>query len=148
MAWLHATPKQPGSKESQNQKSKCRIDLITENGGTVELPEFEVAAYLIDYWKDVGSVSQGGYSAAPLTAIEISAWQQMVGIQLNPWEFRVLREMSRAYLAYLHEAEEFECPAPFGDYSRQFNRNHIAEQAKRVFGRLAETGVKKKGKSK
>lgn len=147
MAWLHATPKQPGVKESQNHQSKCRIDLIEEKGGVIELPTFEFGAYLVDYWKDVGSVSQGGYSAAPITSIEISAWQKMVGIKLNPWEFRVIREMSRAYLAYLHVAEEFECPAPYGDYSKQFNRNHIAEQAKRVFGRLSETGVKK-GKTK
>jgi hypothetical protein len=148
LAWLHATPKQPGSKQAQNQNTKTRLESILENGGEVQLPEFEVAAYLVDYWKDVGSVTQGGYSPSPLSAMEIQAWQQMAGIVLGPWEFRVLRDMSRAYLGYLHEAEEFECPAPFGDYSKQFNRDHIAKQAKRVFGGLAETGIKKKGKTK
>lgn len=141
-------PKQPGSKQSTNASSKTRLELIQEKGGEAELPQFEVAAYLVDYWRDVGSVNQGGYSPSPLSAAEIQAWQQMAGIRLNPWEFRIIREMSRAYLSYLHEAEEFECPAPFGDYSRQFNRDHIAEQAKRVFGRLTETGIKKKGKAK
>ena len=94
---------------------------ITRDGGT--LPEPPVTRrYLLDALLDMGicQSSAAGMSIvlSALSAQEVNAWQQGSGQRFNPWEFQVIREASRAYVAeYYAEADE----PPWGDPDAIYN---------------------------
>lgn len=48
-----------------------------------------------------------------VTEQELVAWQSNSGIELDAWESRTIRRLSRAYLAQHYAAEEPDCPQPF-----------------------------------
>lgn len=81
-------------------------------GGEPALPDVGEVSYLLGYWQDLGLVGSGAMGATRLTAQELLAWQEGCGIRLDPWEFRVLREMSSQYISSLHESALPEAPAP------------------------------------
>jgi hypothetical protein len=46
---------------------------------------------------EIGLAESGGMGAAPISSQEVKAWCDMMGETLSPWEFRMVRAMSRAY---------------------------------------------------
>lgn len=74
-----------------------------------------------------------GMGPTPLSAAEIDAWQRGCGIELQAWEFHILREMSRAYLAQLHESEKPDCPPPYGDPVNDFDRDVVSKKVSNAF---------------
>lgn len=97
------------------------------------MPDVGEAEYLVAHWKDIGIVLSGAMGAAPLTAVELTAWQQGTGADLQPWEFSVLLEMSRAYLAARQEGAKPECPPPYGDPVNEFDRATVAKKVGNAF---------------
>lgn len=97
------------------------------------MPAVDGAEYLIAYWEDIGMAQIDGSGTSPLTATEIAAWQQITGTELLPWEFHVLREMSRAYLRQLHESEKPECPPPYGDPATLIDRESVGKKVASAF---------------
>ena len=83
-------------------------------GGEPALPDVGEVSYLLGYWQDLGLVASGAMGPARLSAQELTAWQEGSGIRLDPWEFRVLREMSSHYISSLHESTFPEASAPLG----------------------------------
>ena len=81
-------------------------------GGEPALPDVGEVSYLLGYWQDLGLVASGAMGAVRLSAQELMAWQEGSAITLDPWEFRVLREMSAHYISSLHESAAPEFPAP------------------------------------
>lgn len=79
-----------------------------------------------------------GMGAAPLSSREIVAWQEGSGIILQPWEFHILRDMSRAYLAQLHESEKPDCPPPYGDPVNNFDRDVVSKKVSNAFQALMQ----------
>lgn len=71
------------------------------------------AQYLIGYLWEIGPTMAAGMGAAPLSHVEIAAWQANVGIELQPWETRLLRRLSYDYLAESRAAESADSPAPW-----------------------------------
>jgi hypothetical protein len=51
--------------------------------------------------------------SGPITHEEMRAWQQNAGIDLAPWECRLLRRLSEQYLAEAHKAEKEGAPPPW-----------------------------------
>ncbi len=84
-------------------------------GGEPALPDVGEVSYLLGYWQDLGLVASGAMGAVRLSAQELMAWQEGSAITLDPWEFRVLREMSAHYISSLHESAAPEFPAPLSD---------------------------------
>ena len=82
-----------------------------------DMPDID-ARYLVDYLFEIGPTMVAGMGEAPLSAQEIKAWQDLCGIDLQPWEFRLLRRLSRDYLAESYKAENPACPPPFGELRR------------------------------
>jgi hypothetical protein len=50
---------------------------------------------------------------APLTHTELRCWQENTGIELSAWEARVLRQLSREFIAERERAEKRGASAPW-----------------------------------
>lgn len=114
-AWLNAIP-----ERAKNDKSEApRISRLEEirkarNDGEFEpeMPPAGAAEYLIVYLWEVGPTMVVGGHAAQVTHVELRAWMDLTGLELEPWEVRFLRRLSGEYLGELYRAEKRECPAP------------------------------------
>ena len=71
------------------------------------------AGYLVKYLFDVGPAAFGGMGAGPLSHQEIDAWQRNTGIELTPWEARMLRTLSKVYLSMAEDGKSPSCPPPW-----------------------------------
>lgn len=67
------------------------------------------AGYLLNYFFEIGPLVGG----ETITQGEIRHWQGNVGVTLRPWECRVLRNLSREYLAESRRAQQFNAKAPW-----------------------------------
>lgn len=129
---------EPKRKLHEKTKALSRAQLIVENGGRPLMPPVDEAVYLVGYWQQLGLVAAGGFGPVTLSALEIKAWSDMAGVDLSIWEFKMLREMSRAYLVQFRESEEPECPAPYGHVHDQFDRDKLAKRIKSVFMNMSK----------
>jgi len=51
----------------------------------------------------------------PVSWIEINAWCERTGIELDPWEARTIRALSTAYVAQAHKSRKPDCPSPLDE---------------------------------
>lgn len=128
LAWLGAVPrdtsadqppdhqvlrgKQP--KPAPKPKPKSRQEQMEADGVLIELPP-NPAPFIIERLMEVGPAMGGGMERAPITFTEIENWQASIRSRLMPWESRILRRLSVAFVAESHRAEEPECPPPWTD---------------------------------
>jgi hypothetical protein len=120
----HKGDKPPAADRRSRQKR------LEDAGGEAYLPEISAASHLARYLMDVGPVCAAGMGAAPISFSEMRAWQEISGIPLTPWEGRVLRELSQAYLAERNAAgDEPNRPPPWPEGVIGWNR--VAAQALR-----------------
>jgi hypothetical protein len=82
------------------------------------MPECD-ALYLVSYLFEVGPVMSGGMGEAPLPDSEIESWQRNTGIELQSWEARAVKRLSREYLSESQAATEPNraCPWPAAPYA-------------------------------
>ncbi|WP_082452791.1 hypothetical protein [Sphingomonas sp. Leaf208] len=69
--------------------------------------------HLIERWTEIGMTGSNGMSATPLSWTEIAAWQANTCIRLSPWEARIIRALSLAYVGQSRDSEEETCPSPW-----------------------------------
>ncbi len=110
-----------------------RAQKIERNGGFPRFPNVGDAEYVITYWHDLGVIEAGAMGPVPLSSKEILSWQECTGIDLQTWEFRVLREMSRKYLIQSEESKKPECPPPYGDPVNEFDRGIVSKKVTNAF---------------
>lgn len=67
----------------------------------------------------------------PLTHEELRAWQENIGLALQPWEVRFLHRLSLDYLIQAQRAANPNCPPPFGSFTQ---RAIVAKKLDEVFG--------------
>lgn len=90
-------PDKPDGDKS-TVKNISRRALLKKYGiESPEMPECD-AEYLIHYLFEIGPVMPGGMGDAPISHGEISAWINLTGIHLQPWEVRFLRRLSIEYI--------------------------------------------------
>ena len=77
---------------------------------------------------------QGGMGPVPLSSAEVMAWQHGMGLSLAPWEFRVLRAASRAFVAEVNAEADY---PPYGDPDELSDPDVIDEKLSRMLDRLA-----------
>lgn len=92
-----------------------RRDALKAKGADIEMPPIEWGQYLIDWLFEIGPVMPTGMGSAPLTGVEIKAWQKLLGVKFQPIEARLLRRLSSEYAAASQAATKRDCPPPFGD---------------------------------
>lgn len=77
------------------------------------LPALSCGEYLVSYLMEAGPSLATGMGPAPLTWSEIEVWQRLTGTPLQPWEARMLRDLSRAWVLESRQAEKPDAPAPW-----------------------------------
>jgi hypothetical protein len=116
MAWLHATPKPPeGTKRAMRGDQAARIsrlDSLKKDGIDPPMPP-NPAPHIVARLIEIGITESNGMGAAPLSWRELSEWQRNTGVPLAPWEARLLRQLSVAYIAEGRLAESENCPPPW-----------------------------------
>ena len=134
LGWFHATPKSSDDlKQSEKKKKQTRAEKITEKGGTPLMPIVGEESYLLNYWFDLGMVGSGAMGAIQLSALEIEAWADLSGVELEPWEFACIRKMSAAYLRHINEGENPESLPPYGDPANEFDRAVVQKKVVNAF---------------
>lgn len=83
--------------------------MIKEVLGYVPMPEVEDAAHFVEYLFDVGPTL--GEDA--ITWGEMDSWSRRTGLDLEPWQYRLLVSLSRAYLVQMHESRQRHAIAPW-----------------------------------
>jgi hypothetical protein len=131
MAWLHATPKPAeGTKRArlaERQSKLSRLDRLKADGITPQMPP-NPAPHIVERLVEIGLSEATGMSASPLSWREILAWQEATGVPLTPWEARLIKRLSTAYLAEGRKAESENCPPPWRTKVTQ--REREVEQAR------------------
>lgn len=112
------------------------------DGLQIELPPNPMP-YLTEWLMEVGPVAANGMGSAPLGWAEIAAWQEMTGNDLNAWEARTLRRLSRDFHDQMHKAKEATCPAPF--VAQVANDDAVGDQFKAMFRKMAANKTKGRG---
>jgi hypothetical protein len=69
--------------------------------------------HMVEWWTEIGMTGSNGMSATPLSWTEIAAWQTNTCVTLTPWEARLIRSLSIAYLVQSRLSEAETCPPPW-----------------------------------
>ena len=116
MAWLNAVPKpDPRSKRAENADAApavSRIAAMKASGVTPVMPP-NPAPHIVERLIEIGLTEATGTGVGPLGWPTIDAWQRVSGVDLPPWEARLIRSLSVAYVAESRAAESENCPAPW-----------------------------------
>lgn len=89
-----------------------RLDELKRQKITPVMPP-NPAPHLIDRLIEIGLTEAAGMGAVPLSWREINAWCDRTGVDLQPWEARLIRTLSSIYLAEGRRAESETCPPPW-----------------------------------
>jgi hypothetical protein len=132
MAWLSVTLE---ADPKLKAKPKNRWNQYKDRGEDPILPE-NPAPYLTDWLFDVGPTATMGLGEGAVTYTELANWQMLAGITLEPWEAKVLRQLSAAYAAEQYDARKPNHPAPYaGDKADMAAAgDRVAMQLKAIFG--------------
>lgn len=119
MAWLAATPKPPeGMKKAERWDSidpaekMSRAERMGKVAAEAAMPPNPMP-HMVERFIEMGMVEAGGMGTVPLSWSTLSAWSQMTGVRLCPWEARTIRRLSVDYLAEGRRAEDMTCPPPW-----------------------------------
>jgi hypothetical protein len=108
VAWLNTAPTDAKGKIAE----KTRIEVRRERGDPIPLPDVAFT-YLTEWLFEIGPTVGGGMGAGPVGYRDILAWREITGIVLMPWEAKIIRHLSGAYLAFQNKASAHDCPMPF-----------------------------------
>lgn len=78
-----------------------------------EMPPLDEGGYLVSYLLEIGPTVASGMGAGPIEWPQINAWCDRIGVDLQPFEARLLRRLSGEYLVESHRAEKLGCEPPW-----------------------------------
>lgn len=113
---------------------------MNADGMAIEMPPNPMP-YITEWLMEVGPVCSNGMGTGPIGWTDIAAWQDLTGNELDAWEARTLRRLSRDFHDQMHRAKESTCPAPYVAKAR--NDDAVGDQFKEMFRKMA--AAKKKG---
>lgn len=137
LAWLHSTPKPPeGSKRAAAKDQPPAISRIERMRRDKIIPQMPPlpAPHIIDWLVEIGLSEAAGMSSGPISWQSIDAWCRRTGRDPAPWEARLLRSLSVAYVAEGRQAESENCPAPWRAGITQRERDVELVQLRLVLG--------------
>ena len=130
VGWLHAIP------EKQEGDALTRLEQMKAKGEVPLLPP-NPAPYLTDWLFEIGPSSGDG----AISFGDLAAWQGIVGVDLKPWEAKLIRRLSGVYLGTLRGTRKPDCPPPYTGLPDDIIANRAAVDAK---VRAAFLNLKKK----
>ena len=115
IAWLHTAPnpKQAATHEPTDPPM-TRLQTLRAQDAQPDIPAAGPGAYLVDHLFDAGPLVSTGQGSAALSWRDMAAWQSGTGIELQPWEARIVRALSHVYLSSAIAAKSPDCPAQIG----------------------------------
>ena len=102
------------SKSDQSEGAEVsRCEALKADG--VEEPPMPPcsALHIVGYLFEIGPTASNGMGGTPLSFLEIQAWQDCMGVELDAWECRSLRRLSAEYLNEAQRATKPDCKAPW-----------------------------------
>lgn len=120
LAWLYSVPQLPPKVIEAAEKAKqkivpntlSRFDEMKAGKVSPPMPPNPMPHFIL-WFTEIGMVEATGMGSTPLSWREIEAWQASVRIRLSPWEARMMRALSIAYLAQKAKSELTTDPAPW-----------------------------------
>lgn len=106
------TPSARQKSDANKEPKKSRRAAYEQDGIECTMPDCDTE-YLIGHLFDIGPVQNTGMGLAPISHLELRAWQDNTGICLESWEAVFLRRLSSEYVRAAAEAKEPNCPAPW-----------------------------------
>jgi hypothetical protein len=98
------------------------------------------AEYLTDWFREIGPTIASPMGEVAIGWSDMVAWQELTGIELDAWEARTIRRMSRAFIDQRHEAKKPDCVEPRLKADEEKveaeSRNRVADQFKAMVGAL------------
>jgi len=115
---------------------------VVENAGLPsDYPPVEWGGEMLDYLWEIGPTKKDG----PIEAQDLVAWEQLLGVEWQPYESRLLIRLSRSYLAESHNATKRNAPCPWPEFESRWRwaRNQPGEKSldreeKRIARRAAK----------
>lgn len=103
------------------------------------LPE-NPAPYLTDWLFEIGPGVSSGNGLVEIGWNTLTEWQRIMGVELLPWEARILRQLSREYVGQWYDSRKPDCPAPYAGTKGQIaaNRENVAHQVRAMFRAVAD----------
>lgn len=133
-AWLGATP---DKRDNEKFDPLPRIKTLTP--GEIQFPP-NPAEYLTRWLFDIGPAVSGGMGMAALGWRDLADWQSITGVELLPWEARLIRELSHAFVAQNHASRKRDCPSPYSGDADEPRRADVSSKIKSLFGGLKQAG--------
>jgi len=81
-------------------------------GELIVLPD-NPAPHIAEWLFEIGPTVPNGMGEAAIGWPDIDAWCRRTGIDLDPWEARTIRRLSKAFIAQRHDARKPDCLAPY-----------------------------------
>jgi hypothetical protein len=105
-------PNSARGRSEAAQPKLTRLEAMKQAKTEPRMPP-NPAPHIIDRLLEMGITEAVGIGAGALSWREIVAWQEGTWVRLAPWEARLIRTLSKAYLAESRSAESENCPAPW-----------------------------------
>lgn len=116
------------------------MERLQADGVEPQLPPLSCGELLIAYLFEVGPIAAGGMGPVAIDWVQIDAWQRRVGLDLPPWQSRLLIRLSGDYLSEWMAASDDTRPAPWHpEDMTEANRAAVGRQAKNAMRALMES---------
>lgn len=92
------------------------------------------APHIVAHLIEIGLVEARGMGTGPVSWREINEWQRASGVNLTPWEARLIRRLSTEYVAEGGRAENENCPPPWRAPVTQQERDADEARLRMVLG--------------
>jgi hypothetical protein len=112
-AFWNATRRVKDGK-GRETRHPARIEEFKAIKAEPPMPPLSVPQFF-DMLMEIGPVEPAGMGEAPIGWQTIAAWADLTGARVSPWQARLLRDLSKAYLTERVAAEDPVWPAPWVD---------------------------------
>lgn len=116
MAWLNTAPKPDErtkrAKLNGDAPAITRAERMKKDGAAIPMPPNPLP-HVVDRLIEIGLTEAAGMGAGPVSWQTMDAWANRTGMDIPPWEARLIRRLSVEYVAEQHRAESENCPPPW-----------------------------------
>lgn len=119
------------------------MEMLDSTGGLIEFPEVpEGYGMYVDILMDIGPIQSNGMGTSPITDQHLYYWQYNMEQKLAPWECRLIKKMSQAFLHYYEKGKTPNTIAPYYNVSDEEivaqRRDATVNQIHSIFGGKAK----------